>query len=309
MDRQIAEFLNYVRVEKRLSRNTAAAYQRDLRRFAAWVARRGLDSPGLKLETLTHLHLQEYLGDLYRSKLDGRSVARHLSTLRGFFRQLLLDRHVAEDPTVNLESPKTWKTLPKAITLAEVDRLLAPFVSAAPASPATHQANMTRDDAMLHLLYATGLRVSELIHLREENWHEDGGVCILQVTGKGGKQRLTPVGRQAAAMVKEYRRGARREILGERSSPYLFVTARGKPMTRQSFWQIISRRGRLVGIERPITPHSLRHSFATHLLENGADLRSVQQLLGHSDISTTQIYTHVLAGRLQQVVAQHHPRG
>jgi len=298
-ERLVAEFLNYVRVEKRLSRNTAAAYQRDLRRFASWVAKRGLDLSGL-----THLHLQEYLGDLYRGKLDGRSVARHLSTLRGFFRQLLLDRRITEDPTVDLESPKTWKTLPKAITLPEVDRLLTPS-----AASNGHHATTTRDDAMLQLLYATGLRVSELVNLREENWHEDAGICILQVTGKGGKQRLTPVGRQAAAMVKEYRRGARREILGERSSPYLFVTARGKPMTRQSFWQIISRRGRLAGIERPITPHSLRHSFATHMLENGADLRSVQQLLGHSDISTTQIYTHVLSGRLQQVVAQHHPRG
>jgi integrase/recombinase XerD len=299
MDRLIAEFLNYVRVEKRLSRNTAAAYQRDLRRFAAWVAKRGLDLPAI-----ARVHLAEYFGDLYRNKLDGRSVARHLSTLRGFFRQLLLDRRLTDDPTVNLESPKTWKTLPKAITLAEVDRLLAPS-----SATAKHHTTMLRDDAMLHLLYATGLRVSELVNLREENWHEDGGICFLQVTGKGGKQRLTPVGRQAAAMVKEYRRGARRELLGDRSSAYLFVTARGKPMTRQSFWQIISRRGRLVGIERPLMPHSLRHSFATHLLENGADLRSVQQLLGHSDISTTQIYTHVLSGRLQQVVAQHHPRG
>jgi integrase/recombinase XerD len=302
-DRLIAEFLNYVRVEKRLSRNTASSYQRDLRRFAAWVAKRGLDLP-----TITRLHLQEYLGDLYKAKLDGRSVARHLSTLRGFFRQLMLDRRITEDPTINLESPKTWKTLPKAITLGEVDRLLAPSVATAK-HHATPRANMLRDDAMLHLLYATGLRVTELVSLREENWHEDSGVSFLQVTGKSGKQRLTPVGREAAALVKEYRRGARREILGERNSPYLFVTARGKPMTRQSFWQIISRRGRLVGIERPVTPHSLRHSFATHLLENGADLRSVQQLLGHSDISTTQIYTHVLAGRLQQVVAQHHPRG
>jgi integrase/recombinase XerD len=301
LDRLIAEFLNYVRVEKRLSRNTAASYQRDLRRFAAWVAKRGLD-----LASLTRVHLQEYLGDLYRGKLDGRSVARHLSTLRGFFRQLVLDRRITEDPTVNLESPKTWKTLPKAITLQEVDRLLAPSVLAiAP----EHRRTALRDDAMLQLLYATGLRVSELINLKEENWHEDSGVCILQVTGKGGKQRLTPVGRQAAAMVKEYRRGVRRELLGDRTSPYLFVTARARPMTRQSFWQIISRRGRLAGIERPLTPHSLRHSFATHLLENGADLRSVQQLLGHSDISTTQIYTHVLSGRLQQVVSQHHPRG
>jgi integrase/recombinase XerD len=245
---------------------------------------------------------------LYRAKLDARSVARHLSTLRGFFRQMLLDNRITEDPTINLESPKTWKTLPKSITLAEVDRLLAPSAAEAKHHN-TPRANMLRDDAMLHLLYATGLRVSELVQLKEENWHEDGGISILQITGKGGKQRLTPVGREAAALVKEYRRGPRRDLLDGRSSPYLFVTARGRPMTRQSFWQIISRRGRLVGIERPITPHSLRHSFATHLLENGADLRSVQQLLGHSDISTTQIYTHVLAGRLQQIVSQHHPRG
>ncbi len=299
VDRLIAEFLNYVQVEKRLSLNTASNYRRDLKRFAAWCAARSLDASAIK-----HAHLSEYLGDLYKAKLDARSVARHISTLRGFFRQLLLDRRIAEDPTINLESPKTWKTLPKAITMAEVDRLLAP---SAP-QPHKHQASAQRDDAMIHLLYATGLRVSELVNLKEENWHEDDGIAILQVTGKGDKQRLTPVGRQAAELVREYRRTARRQLLGSRNSGYVFVTARGKPMSRQSFWQIISHRGRLVGIDRPITPHSLRHSFATHLLENGADLRSVQQLLGHADISTTQIYTHVVSSRLQQIVNQHHPR-
>ncbi len=292
--RLIADFLNYVRVEKRLARNTAAAYGRDLRRFGAW-----LSSKGLEARSVRRLHLHEYLAELYRSKLDRRSIARHISTLRGFFKQLQLDSRITEDPTLNLESPKTWKTLPKYMTVAEVNRLLEP----AGATP-----NDIRDYAMLHLLYATGLRVSELVGLREENWHH-GEQPFLQVTGKGGKQRLTPVGREAADAVMRYKADARGKILGGRKSPYLFVTSRKLQLGRQAFWKTISTRARLVGIERPITPHSLRHSFATHMLERGADLRSLQQLLGHADISTTQIYTHVLSERLQQVVAQHHPRG
>jgi len=307
--RLIADFLNYVRVEKRLARNTASAYSRDLRRFAAWLAAEGVEP-----QAVTRIHLQQYLGSLYAAKLDSRSIARHISTLRGFFKQLLLDRRITVDPTLNLESPKTWKTLPKFMTVEEVNRLLAPQPNPGPIE--------TRDQAMLQLLYATGLRVSELIGLRDENWHEDGGLCYLQVTGKGGKQRLTPVGREAAAAVKAYKQEARPKLLGDRTlprtsprtSPYLFVGSRrrsgaARPISRHTFWQMISTRAKLIGIERPITPHSMRHSFATHMLERGADLRSLQQLLGHADISTTQIYTHVVPSRLQQIVAQHHPRG
>jgi integrase/recombinase XerD len=299
--RLIADFLNYVRVEKRLARNTASAYARDLKRFVAW-----LDSNKVEAQAVTRIDLQQYLGDLYRANLDSRSIARHISTLRGFFKQLLLDRRITIDPTLNLESPKTWKTLPKFMTIDEVNRLLAPQPDASPIE--------TRDQAMLQLLYATGLRVSELVGLRDENWHEDGGLAYLQVTGKGDKQRLTPVGREAAKSVKIYKQEARPKLLGDRTSPYLFVGARRragqpKPISRHAFWKTISTRAKLVGINRPITPHSMRHSFATHMLDRGADLRSLQQLLGHADISTTQIYTHVVPSRLQQIVAQHHPRG
>lgn len=303
--RLIAGFLNYVRVEKRLARNTAISYSADLQRFAAWLHKKGLEP-----HAVTRIHLQQYLGDLYGNKFDSRSIARHVSTLRGFFKQLLLDRHISADPTLNLESPKTWKTLPKYMSVEEINRLLL----RQPQADVAETAVEIRNWAMLQLLYATGLRVTELVTLREENWHEDGDVAYLQVTGKGGKQRLTPVGREAAAAVKVYKREARPVLLGERASPYLFVRKRqkagaAKPMSRQTFWTMISTRARACQIERAITPHSVRHSFATHMLERGADLRSLQQLLGHSDISTTQIYTHVTPGRLQQVVAQHHPRG
>jgi len=196
---------------------------------------------------------------------------------------------------LNIESPKTWKTLPKFLTLEEVDRLLAP------------SANL-RDDAMLHVLYAAGLRVTELVTLKEENWHEDGGITFLQVTGKGGKQRLVPVGRQAAELVKTYRRTARRDLWAPGAVPQTFLSSKGRPMSRQTFGTLVHART----ASRYRAPHFapyLRHSFATHLLERGADLRSVQQLLGHSDISTTELYTHVLPARLQQIVHQHHPRG
>ncbi len=300
--RLIAEFLNYIQVEKRLSRNTAQAYERDLRRYADFLARRGL-SAGQAGRT----DVQEYLGALYRARLDSRSIARHLSTLRGFYRQLLRDGAVSADPTLNLDSPKTWKTLPKYLTLEEVDRLLA--------APDRAQPRGARDGVMLDLLYATGLRVSELVALRASDVHLDAG--YVQATGKGNKQRLVPMGKAAQRSLAAYldvtgpQGGPRAQLLRGRSSPYLFVARGGRPMTRQRFWQIISACGRRAGPAlrgQRITPHLLRHSFATHLLERGADLRSVQQMLGHADISTTQIYTHVLTERLQQIYQQHHPR-
>ena len=304
----MAEFLNYIQVEKRLSPNTAEAYERDLRRYAGFLAQRGLDPAGAR-----RTHVQEYLGALYRAHLDSRSIARNLSTLRGFYRQLLRDRVITADPTLNLDSPKTWKTLPKYLALEEVDRLLA--------APDRSRPHGARNGTMLDLLYSTGLRVSELVTLRLGDLHPDEG--YLQATGKGNKQRLVPVGKVALQSLAAYlyasgvqgpgasptcQGGPRARLLGRRSSGYLFVTNRGTRMTRQCFWQIISACGRRAGIRQRITPHLLRHSFATHLLERGADLRSVQQMLGHADISTTQIYTHVLTERLQQIYQQHHPR-
>jgi len=299
--RLIAEFLNYIQVEKRLSRNTVQAYGRDLRRYGDFLARRDLTA-----NQAGRTDVQEYLGALYRAPLDSRSIARHLSTLRGFYRQLLRDGVVSADPTLNLDSPKTWKTLPKYLTVEEVDRLLA--------APDRSQPRGARDGAMLDLLYATGLRVSELVCLRVSDVHLDAGYLL--ATGKGNKQRLVPMGKAAQSSLAAYLGlsspggGPRAQLLRSRpaGSPYLFVARGARPMTRQRFWQIISACGRRAGIRQRLTPHLLRHSFATHLLERGADLRSVQQMLGHADISTTQIYTHVLTERLQQIYQQHHPR-
>ncbi len=291
--RRIAEFLNYIRVEKRLSANTAAAYERDLRRYAAF-----LEKGGRGPEEATRTDVQRYLASLYAAKLEARSIARHLVTLRGFYRHLLRDGVLKIDPTLNLESPRTWKTLPRFLSLEEVDRLLA--------TPNPETSEGQRDRAMLELLYSTGLRVSELVTLRTGDLHAGPG--YLQVTGKGGKQRLVPVGRSAQAAVEAYQRHARPALLGRRASPYLFVSRRGTRLTRQGFWKIIVAAGRRAGIRQPLSPHLLRHSFATHLLARGADLRSVQQMLGHADIATTQIYTHVVAERLKQVYQRHHPR-
>jgi integrase/recombinase XerD len=294
--RLIAEFLNFVRVEKRLARNSCDAYRRDLEHYCAFLKQRGRTA-----QCASKVEVREYLVHLDRSGASARTHARRLSTLRGFYRYLLAEHLVKEDPSENIAPPKTWRVLPKYLTLDEVDRLLA--------APDSSRPHGLRDAAMLQVLYASGLRVSELISLHTDNLREDGPYVYLLVTGKGSKQRIVPLNRQALAAVRTYEREARPKLLKRKPSAYLFVTNRGSAMTRQCFWRIISNLGRGAGIERPLTPHLLRHSFATHMLERGADLRSVQQLLGHSDISTTQIYTHVAGGHLQRVVERHHPRG
>jgi len=291
--RLAAEFLNYIRVEKRLSLNTAAAYERDLRRYAAFLARSGRG-----LHQAARTDVQRYLASLYEARLEARTIARQLATLRGFYRQLIRDGVIESDPTLNIESPRTWKTLPHYLTLDEVERLLA-----AP-DPATPQG--ARDRAMIELLYSTGLRVSELVSMRLGDLRPEQG-CV-QVTGKGNKQRIVPCGRSALAAVEAYLRGPRRKLLGRRDSPYLFVSRIGQRLTRQAFWKSIKTAGLRAGISQRLHPHLVRHSFATHLLSRGADLRSVQQMLGHADISTTQIYTHVVAEQLKQIHQRHHPR-
>ncbi len=297
-ERVIAEFLNYIQVEKRLSRNTAEAYERDLRRYAGFLAERGLDPAGAR-----RTHVQEYLGTLYRAHLDSRSIARSLSTLRGFYRQLLRDGVIAADPTLNLDSPKTWKMLPKYLALEDVDRLLA--------APDRSRAHGARNGAMLDLLYATGLRVSELVSLRLADLHADEG--YLQATGKGNKQRLVPVGRGALRSLAAYlsasraasgvrgpgdspvsEGGPRARLLGRRSSSYLFVTNRGTRMTRQCFWQIISACGRRAGIRQRITPHLLRHSFITNALRGGMNPLVLARIAGHSSLRMIdQVYSHL----------------
>jgi integrase/recombinase XerD len=289
---QIQAFLDYCRIEKGLAANSLEAYGRDLARFARACQPEAPEAfPGPDA-------LRRYLDSLSEGGLESRSIARHLTTLRNFVGFLLREGRIQQDPTAHLTLPKQWQNLPKYLSFMEIDRLLeAPD----PAKPTG-----VRDRAMLQLLYASGLRVTELCELQSSDFMEDVGV--VRVMGKGGKQRLVPAGRPALAAVCEYRDGARAVLLRGRSSRYLFVTARGTRMTRQGFWKLLAGHGKRVGIFRHLTPHVIRHSFATHLLEGGADLRSVQTMLGHADISTTQIYTHVMRSRLRKTVDEHHPR-
>jgi integrase/recombinase XerD len=285
---QIRAFLEFCRVEKGLAANSVAAYRRDLARFAA-----------AKPEwPLTAEACQAYARQLDESGLEPRSIARHLTTLRNFAQFLLRDGLCGEDPAQFLTLPKQWSRLPQFLSLDEVNRLVA--------APGGNSPRELRDRAMLELLYATGLRVSELCGLPLANLDLSSGV--VRVTGKGRKQRLVPVGRAALAAVEAYLRDGRGALLGARPSPHLFVTARGAKMTRQGFWKLLRGYGRRAGVRNRLTPHVVRHSFATHLVEGGADLRSVQLMLGHADIGTTQIYTHVQRSRLRGVVDRHHPR-
>jgi len=289
---RIRAFLDYCRVEKGLSANTLDAYRRDLERFAASVPPEPPDNcPGPDA-------LRRYLDSLFEAGLGSRSVARHLTTLRNFTAFLLREGQLQKDPAACLSLPKQWHNLPKYLSVKEISDLLE-----AP-DPASRIG--LRDRAMLQLLYASGLRVSELCKLQLSDFMEDLGV--VRVMGKGGRQRFVPVGKEALAAVRAYLDGSRAALLKGRSSRYLFVTARGTCMTRQMFWKLIVGYGKKVGIFRRLTPHVVRHSFATHLLEGGADLRSVQTMLGHADISTTQIYTHVMRSHLRKTLDEHHPR-
>jgi integrase/recombinase XerD len=240
----------------------------------------------------------DFLGTLYRKGLDSRSVARHLVTIRHFFRYALVEGYVQDDPATTIESPRFRQSLPEFLSLDEVDRLLR--------QPDTTAIAGTRDRAMIELMYSCGLRVSELCGLRVADLEAEGG--CLRCIGKGDKERLVPVGRQALEAVQRYLRTSRPKLLGDGSSPYLFLNQAGRKVGRITFWKKLGEYGRKAGLRKALTPHMLRHSFATHLLDRGADLRSVQMMLGHSDISTTQIYTHVVEERLKQVYRAHHPR-
>jgi integrase/recombinase XerD len=291
----ISSFLLHVKVEKGLSPNTVSAYRRDLAKFQAYVQKRKL-----ALEAVTRDELVDFLASLYRQKLESRTVARHLVTLRNFFRFAQIQEIVPADPSINLESPKIRRSLPGYLRLEEVERLLAQPNAATPLG--------LRDRAMLEVLYSTGLRVSELIGLKIADL--DSKVGCVRCIGKGDKERIVPVGRKAIGMVEKYLRDARPKLLGKGkpASSALFVNRRGGPISRVAVWKILSAYGRRAGLRQALTPHMLRHSFATHLLERGADLRSVQLMLGHADISTTQIYTHVVEERLKQIYKAHHPR-
>ncbi len=293
MEAQLSSFVNYLRVEKGLSNNTLQAYRRDMEKFVVFAAKHGL-----KVTDVRRAHLVDFLASLYRAKLDSRSVARHLVTIRHFFRFSLAERIISEDPAATIESPKFRQSLPEFLSVDEVDRLLR--------QPDTNDAIGLRDKAMIELMYSTGLRVSELCGLQVSDLSMDPG--CLRCIGKGNKERLVPVGRQALEAVQKYMRESRPKLLGDKTSPHLFLNQRGRKLNRIGFWKILGDYGRKAHLRKALTPHMLRHSFATHLLDRGADLRSVQMMLGHSDISTTQIYTHVVEERLKQVYKAHHPR-
>ena len=291
--REAREFLEYLRVEKGLAANSVSSYQRDLGAFLAFLHRQKKAIRSVRRETI-----RQYLRSLYERKLAPRSVARHLVTLRNYFRFLTHEGQLDEDPTGEVEAPRVGMTLPKYLAASEVDVLLA--------QPDASTPRGSRDKAMLEILYATGTRVSELLGLRWEDF--DVNLGILRCRGKGSKERLIPVGKSALRTLESYMRDARPLLAKGKANPYLFLNHRGGKLSRVAFWMLIRDYGRKAQIATPLTPHVLRHSFATHLLERGADLRSIQLMLGHSDISTTQIYTHVVKERLKQVYQEHHPR-
>ncbi len=286
------KFLEYLAVEKGLARNTVQAYERDLRKYLAFMKAKGPDA-------IAQADVVSFLSGLAENGLAVPSVSRCLAAVRGFHKFLLVDGLADNDPTVNLETPRGWKRLPKTLSSGDVEALLRQ------PDPATSIG--LRDRAMLELLYASGLRASELVGLRLRDINLERG--FLTVIGKGSKERVVPLGEAAAASLEAYLDRSRLELLGGRESEFLFISSQRRVITRQMFWERIKYYTMKAGISVPVSPHTLRHSFATHLLDNGADLRAVQAMLGHADISTTQIYTHVSRERLRRIHEKYHPRG
>jgi integrase/recombinase XerD len=291
LDRELPTYLDHLAVERGLSSASVAAYGSDLAAYGRWLARQRLSA------RLSRPELSLYLRERRSRGISSRSAARALSALRGFYSFACAHLNHAEDPTAHLQSPRAGLALPRALSEAQIESLLA--------APDTSQPLGLRDRAMLELLYASGLRVSEIAQLPRERLDLESK--ILRVTGKGGKERLVPFGKSAASWISRYLERVR-PSLDRRGAPALFLSARGLPLTRQRFWQLIEKYGRQAGLPGRLTPHSLRHSFATHLLEHGADLRALQMMLGHADISTTQIYTQVSRARLRAVYDRFHPR-
>jgi integrase/recombinase XerD len=288
-------FCDSLWLEDGLARNTLESYRRDLRQFADWLAH----GRGKGLLSADRADIQRYLGHRFALKARATSAARLLSSLKRFYRHAVAAGKLNGDPTLDIAAPMTPRGLPKSLSEADVEALLH--------VPDVETDLGLRDRAMLETLYASGLRVSELVTLKVPQVSRDMGV--VRVIGKGSKERLVPLGEEALAWLGRYAREARPSLLARKASDDLFVTSRGAAMTRQAFWHLIKRHAVRAGIHKAISPHTLRHAFATHLLNHGADLRVVQLLLGHSDISTTQIYTHVARERLKQLHAKHHPRG
>jgi len=322
-ERVLAAFRDYLKVEKGLAKLTVAAYTRDNGQFAEFLEKRKRTFVTARREDV-----REFLENLFSTKraaesraLDARSVARKLSTLRHLYKYLLLDHMIGRDPTLNIETPRQWKVLPKALARDEMESLLAsrgtkqasqpePIENTAPISSRERRVHREataialRDRAMLEVFYAGALRVSEMTGLRMEDVKLDSGYAL--VRGKGDKERIVPLGRAAQEVVRQYMAEARPVLMGQRSSPWMFIGRRGNKLSRQRVWQMVNAKSEASG--RHASPHMLRHSCATHMVENGADLRTVQTILGHADISTTQVYTHLALDRLKSVYKEHHPR-
>jgi len=292
---EIDRFLDALWMERGLSRNTLAAYRRDLNSFALWLT----EQRQCVLLAAQREDLLDYLAARVAAKAKPRTMARLLSSLRRFYQLAVRDGHLPTDPSERIEAPRLGRSLPRSLTEADVELLIN--------APDTGTALGLRDRAMLELLYASGLRVSELVGLRVLQLNLRQGV--VRTLGKGSKERLVPLGEVASDWLERYLCTARIELLKRHECDVLFVTQRGAGMSRQAFWYLIKKHAQRAGVHKPLSPHTLRHSFATHLLNHGADLRVVQMLLGHSDLSTTQIYTHVARERLKNLHAEHHPRG
>ncbi|MGI6648397.1 MAG: site-specific tyrosine recombinase XerD [Bacillota bacterium] len=294
MHKTMENFIHYLAVERGLSPNTLDSYQQDLQQFYKYLQ-------GVKVDSWQEVSQGDILGYVYSLQKKGRAsttISRHLAALKSFYHFLFSEGEVAKNPTKTLELPRLHKKLPQVLSVSEVDLLLS--------QPKLDNPAGIRDKAMLELLYATGLRVSEMVSLKLEDINLAGG--YLRCFGKGSKERIVPLGKVARYCLEEYLVKSRGKLTQGRSEQSLFVNYHGKTMTRQGFWKIVKQYAKRARIEKPITPHILRHSFATHLLENGADLRSVQEMLGHADIATTQIYTHLTKSRLKQVYDSTHPR-
>jgi integrase/recombinase XerD len=301
--RVVSSFLDYLKVEKGLAALTVSAYTRDIGQFATF-----LDSQKRTLLSARRDEVRGFIQGLFSNSVDGRSVARKLSALRHLYRFLLLDKRIERDPTLNIPLPKQWKVLPKALGRDEIDTILTSGATGVPAGPAQKSrlsSELTvRNRAMLELFYAGALRVSEVVALKIEDVKLDMGYVL--VRGKGDKERIVPIGRSAQDALTAYLREARTALTAGKNSPWLFIARGAKKITRQRVWQMVGAASAPAG--RHASPHMLRHSCATHMVENGADLRTVQTILGHADISTTQVYTHVALDRLKSVYAKHHPR-
>lgn len=292
----IRTFLDYLRIEKGLAPLTLQAYGRDLEQFSRFISKRRRELGSARREDV-----RAFLNTLFGQALDGRSVARKLSALRHFYKYLLRDDLVRDDPTLNIETPKQWKVLPKAVSRSEAEQVVQ---SRAAADSKLAQAMAARDRAMLETMYAAGLRVSEVVGLKLEDVKLDLGYAV--VHGKGDKDRIVPLGRPALDALENYLRESRPTLAAGKSSALLFIARGGRKLSRQRVWQLVKAAGQVTG--RQVSPHMLRHSCATHMVENGADLRTVQTILGHADISTTQVYTHLALDHLKHVYRAHHPR-